>query len=95
MIGSHKQGVEILERFAAIFLTGILRGEDPNFLDVRAPAGTGIGQLAVNYDGTVFTRDEGRMLHEMGDDNFFLDTSTPTATASLGQRDSSCAAVIA
>ena len=72
MIELNKQGVEILERFAAIFLTKILRGEDPNFLDVRAPAGTGIGQLAVNYDGTVFTCDEGRMLHEMGDDTFFL-----------------------
>ncbi len=72
MIELNKQGVEILERFAAIFLTKILRGEDPNFLDVRAPAGTGIGQLAVNYDGTVFTCDEGRMLHEMGDDTFLI-----------------------
>jgi len=72
MIELNKQGVEILERFAAIFLTKILRGEDPNFLDVRAPAGTGIGQLAINYDGTVFTCDEGRMLHEMGDDTFLI-----------------------
>ncbi|MCB9568251.1 MAG: His-Xaa-Ser system radical SAM maturase HxsB [Myxococcales bacterium] len=72
MIELNRQGVEILERFAAIFLTKILRGEDPNFLDVRSPAGTGIGQMAINYDGTIFTCDEGRMLHEMGDDTFFL-----------------------
>ena len=72
MIELNKQGVEVLERYAAIFLTKILRGEDPNFLDVRSPAGTGIGQLAVNYDGSVFTCDEGRMLHEMGDDTFLL-----------------------
>ncbi len=72
MIELNKQGVEILERFAAIFLTKILRGEDPNFLDVRSPAGTGIGQLAFNYDGKVFTCDEGRMLHEMGDDTFLI-----------------------
>lgn len=72
MIELNKQGVEILERFAAIFLTKILRGSDPNFLDVRSPAGPGIGQLAINYDGKVFTCDEGRMLHEMGDDTFYL-----------------------
>jgi uncharacterized protein len=72
MIELNKQGVEILERYAAIFLTKILGGEDPNFLDLRSPAGTGIGQMAVNYDGKVFTCDEGRMLHEMGDDTFLL-----------------------
>lgn len=68
----NKQGVEILERFAAIFLTKILRGEDPNFLDVRSPAGAGIGQLGYSYDGRVFTCDEGRMLFEMGDDSLQL-----------------------
>jgi uncharacterized protein len=68
----NEQGVEILERFAAIFLTKILRGEDPNFLDVRSPAGAGIGQLAYSYDGRVFTCDEGRMLYEMGDDSLQL-----------------------
>jgi uncharacterized protein len=72
MIDLNKQGVEILERFAAIFLTKILGGEDPNFLDVRSPCGAGIGQIAYNYDGKVFTCDEGRMLHEMGDDTFLL-----------------------
>jgi uncharacterized protein len=72
MIDLNKRGVEILERFAAIFLTKILAGEDPNFLDVRSPCGAGIGQIAYNYDGKIFTCDEGRMLHEMGDDAFLL-----------------------
>jgi His-Xaa-Ser system radical SAM maturase HxsB len=72
MIDLNKRGVEILERFAAIFLTKILGGEDPNFLDVRSPCGAGIGQIAYNYDGKIFTCDEGRMLHEMGDDAFLL-----------------------
>ncbi len=70
MIELNKGGVQILERYAAIFLTKILNGEDPNFLDIRWPAGAGIGQLAYNYDGKIFTCDEGRMLHEMGDDTF-------------------------
>ena len=72
MIQLNLQGVEILERFAAIFLTKILGGEDPNFLDVRSPCGAAIGQVAYSYDGKIFTCDEGRMLHEMGDDTFLI-----------------------
>ncbi len=72
MLALNKRGVQVLERYAAIFLTKILRGVDPNFLDLRSPSGAGIGQLAYNYDGKVFTCDEGRMLHEMGDDRFLL-----------------------
>ena len=72
MIELNQQGVEVLERYAAIFLTKILNGEDPNFLDIRSPGGAGIGALAYNYDGGVFTCDEGRMLHETGDDTFLL-----------------------
>ena len=46
MLELNRLGVQILERYAGIFLTKILRGEDPNFLDLRSPAGAGIGQLA-------------------------------------------------
>ncbi|MCA9681468.1 MAG: His-Xaa-Ser system radical SAM maturase HxsB [Myxococcales bacterium] len=74
MIELNKQGVEILERYAAIFLTKILRGEDPNFLDNRSPAGAGIGQLAYSYDGNIYTCDEGRMLAAAQDDTFLLGT---------------------
>ncbi len=79
MIELNKKGTQILERYAAIFLTKILRGEDPNFLDIRWPGGGGIGQVAYSYDGKIFASDEGRMLHEMGDDTFeigHVDTST-------------------
>lgn len=72
MLELNRQGVQILERYAAIFLTKILTGDDPNFLDIRSPAGPGVGALAYNYDGKVFTCDEGRMLHEMGDSAFLL-----------------------
>jgi His-Xaa-Ser system radical SAM maturase HxsB len=72
MIQLNLQGVQILERYAAIFLTKILTGDDPNFLDIRSPSGAGIGALAYNYDGSIFTCDEGRMLHEMGDDTFLI-----------------------
>ncbi len=72
MIELHQGGVEILERYAAIFLTKILGGVDPNFLDVRWPAGAGLGALAYGHDGRIFTCDEGRMLDAMGDDAFAL-----------------------
>jgi radical SAM protein with 4Fe4S-binding SPASM domain len=66
----NKSGTQVLERYAAIFLTKILTGEDPNFLDIRNPTGAGIGGLAYNYDGSIYVSDEGRMLHETGDDTF-------------------------
>lgn len=66
------QGVEILERLAAIFLTKFLTPDDPNFLDIRSPCGAGIGQIAYNYDGSIFTCDEGRMVYQMGDDAFYI-----------------------
>lgn len=70
MLELNAQGVEILERYAAIFLTKILGGTDPNFLDLRSPAGAGIGALAYDYDGRIYTCDEGRMLAAMGDRAF-------------------------
>ena len=47
-------------------------GLDPIVATLFNPIGAGIGQLAYNYDGKVFTCDEGRMLHEMGDSSFLL-----------------------
>ena len=66
----NRQGVQVLERFGAIFLTKILADEEPNFLDVRSPGGAGIGQIAYSYDGKIYTSDEGRMVGQMGDSFF-------------------------
>ncbi len=70
MLELNQKGVEILERTAAILLTKILTAHDPNYLDLRSPCGAGIGQVAYNFDGKVFTCDEGRMVYQMGDDAF-------------------------
>jgi His-Xaa-Ser system radical SAM maturase HxsB len=72
MLELNREGVQVLERFASIFLTKILTNDDPNFLDIRSPCGAGIGQVAYNYDGKVFTCDEGRMVHQMGDSAFLI-----------------------
>lgn len=78
MIELSLQNVQILERYAAIFLTKILVGEDPNFLDLRSPCGAGIGQVAYGYGGEIFTCDEARMLHHMGDSFFQIGNVTDT-----------------
>ena len=70
IIDLNREGQRVLERYAAILLTKILTGDDPNFLDLRNPGGAGIGQLTINYDGGIYTSDEGRMLRETGDDTF-------------------------
>ena len=81
IIELNLQGTDMLERTAAIFLSKILTEEDPDFLDLRSPCGAGIGQLAYNYEGKVFTCDEGRMVYQMDDDIFLLgDAMTNTYT---------------
>ncbi|MFO0608996.1 MAG: His-Xaa-Ser system radical SAM maturase HxsB [Polyangiales bacterium] len=66
----NRAGTQMIERFAAIFLTKILSDDDPNFLDIRSPCGAGIGQVTYNHDGAVYTCDEGRMLADAGDPSF-------------------------
>ena len=68
----NRQGVEIMEKTASLFLTRILTDRDPNYMDLRSPCGAGIGQMAYHFDGRVYTCDEGRMLGTMGDDMFCM-----------------------
>lgn len=65
-----KSGRLFHERLALIFLTKILTGKDPDYLDIRSPCGAGIGQLAYNFNGDVYTCDEGRMLSQLHDESF-------------------------
>ncbi|MGM0575012.1 MAG: His-Xaa-Ser system radical SAM maturase HxsB [Myxococcota bacterium] len=68
----NRRGIDLVERNAGILLTKVLTPDDPNFLDLRSPCGAAIGQLAYNWDGQVFTCDEGRMVHRSGEDLFRL-----------------------
>ena len=72
MIQLNETGVEIMEKMASIMLTRILSDKNPNYMDLRSPCGAGIGQLAYNHDGKVYTCDEGRMVGAMGDDIFMV-----------------------
>lgn len=69
---NKKRGLRnpFIEQTARLYLAKIMTDDDPNFLDMRSPCGAGIGQLAYNWDGSIYTCDEGRMLNRMGDDTF-------------------------
>lgn len=58
------------EGHAHTFLSKILSGFSPNYMELRSPCGAALGQLAYYYDGNIFTCDEARMLYEMGDNSF-------------------------
>lgn len=70
IIGLNLKGKKIREQLAVTFLTKMLTDRDPNHMDYRSPCGAGIGQVAYNYNGDVYTCDEGRMFGRVGDDSF-------------------------
>jgi His-Xaa-Ser system radical SAM maturase HxsB len=67
IISLNKKGVKIKEKGAELLLRKILKAEDPGFLDLRCPCGATIGQVAYNYNGELYTCDEGRMVGWEGD----------------------------
>jgi len=72
ILDKNRKGEQVLERYASIFLTKILGDDDPNFLDIRSPSGSAIGQIAYSYDGKIYTSDEGRMMAAMGEGMFHI-----------------------
>lgn len=71
LIEINKKGRFIKEDHASILLRRV-RGDFMNYMELRSPCGAGVGQLAYYADGDIFTCDEGRMLHEMGQSTFRL-----------------------
>lgn len=74
IIELNRQGVQVMERHAAIMLNKILSDEEPNYLDLRTPGGACVGQLGYAPDGGVYSSDEGRFVASMGDDIFRIGT---------------------
>lgn len=68
----NRKGSPFREFYAALLLTRMLSDRPIGYVDLRSPAGAGLGALVYNYDGSVFASDEGRMLAETGDDAFRL-----------------------
>ncbi len=72
IIEYNRAGNYLVERATWLFLMKIFGEYDPNYMDLRSPCGAGIGQIAFNYDGRVYTCDEGRMLAMQGDESFAM-----------------------
>ncbi len=68
----NRDGRHFPEFYAALILKRMLSDRPLGYVDLRSPAGIGLGALVYNYDGKVFASDEGRMLAEMGDRTFEL-----------------------
>ena len=67
-----KTGTMVTETTASIYLRRILLQDSVGHTEFRSPCGAAVGQMAVNYDGQIYTCDEGRMLANMGDSTFRL-----------------------
>ena len=68
----NRRGQNFFEFYTLLLLRRILTDQPIGYVDLRSPAGIGLGALVYNYDGKVFASDEGRMLAEMGDRTFEL-----------------------
>jgi His-Xaa-Ser system radical SAM maturase HxsB len=68
----NRNGTPFAEFYAQLLLQRMLSDRPTGYVDLRSPAGAGLGALVYNYDGRVFASDEGRMLAEMGDKTFEL-----------------------
>jgi His-Xaa-Ser system radical SAM maturase HxsB len=79
----NKRGKHFPEFYASLLLKRMLGDRQIGYVDLRSPAGIGLGALVYNYDGTIFASDEGRMLAEMGDRTFELGNVSTASYRSL------------
>jgi len=64
------KGTKFFERMARTLLVKILSRRDPIYVDLRSPSGAGLGVIGYDYDGSVYTGDEARMLAAEGNATF-------------------------
>lgn len=74
VIARSRAGSPLMERWALVCLSKILANRDPGYMDLRSPTGAVLGCLAYNYDGRLFSSDEGRMVDHTGDATFEVGT---------------------
>ncbi len=79
----NRAGRHFPEFYSALILRRMFTDQPIGYVDLRSPAGIGLGALVYNYDGRVFASDEGRMLAEMGDTTFELGSVAADSYRSL------------
>lgn len=70
IISLNKNGIFFKENNTTLFLKRIYQNNKLNYMELRSPCGAVVGQLAYNYDGNIYSCDEGRMLKEINDETF-------------------------
>ena len=70
LLSLERDGIQFKEITAGILLHRILFHEAVSHTEHRSPCGGAIGQMAIQYNGDVFTCDEARMLGATGDTAF-------------------------
>lgn len=72
MLESYKKGERVMEIYTHMYLR-LLYTKEPNyFTDLKSPCGAGIGQMAYNWNGKIYSCDEGRMISNSGDETFCI-----------------------
>ncbi len=64
MIELNKKGIHIAENLASIILQKLVTGIDPGYAELQVPCGAVIGQIVYDYDGSIYSCDEGRTMEE-------------------------------
>ncbi len=90
IIGLNKKGIPLRERLLTIMLQKIISKQDPFYTELMSPCGAGRTQIAYEYDGSVYTCDEGRML---GEDLFKLGHVTTHSYTDMMSSDTQLAVV--
>lgn len=72
LLALNRRGEPMVEAYASILLRHIMTPFGSGYVDLRSPAGAGLGVLVYNYDGLVYPADEARMAAESGDQRFSL-----------------------
>lgn len=57
----RKSGHDVSEFYLGLILTKLF-GNESGYMDLRSPCGASYGQIVYNYDGNVYSCDEGRMI---------------------------------
>lgn len=76
MLTLNRAGTFVSEATASVYLARMLNNESVSHMEHRSPCGGAVGQMAVNFDGSIYTYDEARMLANMGDNSFYLGNVT-------------------
>ncbi len=64
MIELNKKGIEVSENIASMILFKLIRNLDAGYAELQIPCGAVIGQVVYDYDGSIYTCDEGRTMPE-------------------------------